>query len=767
LIDNQSESRGMNPFLKRGSDRDESTPERGVLPLGQRRGRDDVRRLADEYAALRRVAALVAHEARPAEVFAAVAEEIAHVLDVPRIGILRYESDGTATEVGGWSKQADLFPVGTQWTLEAPSGVALVAQSRRPARIDDYANLPGAVAELVRAAAARSGVGVIRSELAVPITVGRDLWGAVVALSTDPQPLPAATEDRLANFTELLATAISNAQARDDLRRLAEEQGALRRVATLIARGAGPAEIFAAVAKEVAQVLHVPLASVHRYEANGTSTRIGFWGREKRLPVGSRLTPHPGIVELVFNTGRSARIDDFSDIPGPTAEELRDAGIRSGVGAPIVVDGEVWGVIAVASTDREPLPSATEARLADFTELVATAISNTQARDDLRRLVDEQVALRRVATLVARGAESSVVFEAVCEETGRVIGATSVNLAHFTPDRFSLTMAGWSLRDTHVPTGTRLPLEGDTINVLILRSGVQKRVESYEGATGELAALIRQRGIRSEIGAPVVVDGRVWGALIAGWDTDEPAHEGTESRLAKFAELIGTAVSNATARSELMASRARIVAATDEARRRIERDLHDGTQQRLVSLGLELQMLKAKIPTGLKDAHQDLERVGQALDEVLENVREISHGIHPAILYRGLGPALRALARRSPVQVELEGTVPDRLPQSIEIAVYYVVSEALANVAKHAQASLARVTVKALDRRLRATVRDNGVGGADVRSGSGLAGLVDRVEALGGRFTLESPPGHGTTISIELPLIDQPTEEWGRRSRIC
>jgi PAS domain S-box-containing protein len=711
-----------------------------------RRAQDDLRRLADEQAALRRVATLVARATSPAEVFAAVAEEVAGILEVPLVSVVRYES-GTALQVGAWGRE-NPFAVGTRWALDERSVSAQVSRSGRPARVDDYMDVPGEIAARLRDAGIRSSVG-------APIVVDRRTWGVMMALSAQRKPLPEGTEARLAKFTELVATAISNTQARADLRRLVDEHAALRRVATAVAQSAPPAEVFAAVAEEVGQLLEVDVVNIVRHEVDNTATAVASWsGIGGTIPLGTRLPlDGPSIMGLVSRTGRPARIDRYADVPSAITYVIDGVEIQAGVGVPIVVDGRVWGTVVVLTTRPMPLPAATERRLADFTELVATAISNTQARDDLRSLADEQAALRRLATQVARGADPHEVFDAVCEETGRLLGATSTNLAHFTRDGFNLTIAGWSLRDTHVPTGTHLPLEGETINVLIRRSGAPERVDSYEAATGELAELIRQRGIHSEIGAPVVVDGRVWGALIAGWDTDEQLRAGTESRLASFAELIATAVSNATNRSELIASRARIVAAGDEARRRIERDLHDGTQQQLVSIGLELQALKAKIPVGAREPHQDLARLDRALDMVLEDVRRISQGVHPAIVsHWGLERALRVLARRSPVPVELEVDVAERAPQSIEIAAYYVVSEALANVAKHAEASLVTITVSASGDRLRATISDDGSGGADVQTGFGLAGLVDRVEALGGQFVLESPPGEGTSISIELPL---------------
>jgi signal transduction histidine kinase len=418
---------------------------------------------------------------------------------------------------------------------------------------------------------------------------------------------------------------------------------------------------------------------------------------------------------------------------------------------PIVVDGRVWGVIAAGATDRQALPPDIDARLTQFTELVATAISNTQAREDLRRLADEQAALRRIATLVAQGTEARAVFDAVCEQTGRLLAATTVNLAHFTPEGLNLTMAGWSVRGVHVPTGTLLPLEGETINAVVQRTAAPGRFDSYEGAPGELAAHLRRLGIRSEVGAPVVIEGRVWGALIAGTDEPQPLPPGSELRLASFAELIATAVSNATARADLIASRARIVQAADEQRRRVVRDLHDGAQQRLLHAVMTLQLAH-----GRDDAPPELtELVGQALEHAraaIEELRELAHGIHPAILtHRGLAAAVEGLADRAPLPVHLE--IPEqRYPAAVESAAYFIAAEALTNVAKYAQASTARITAAQSADRLVLAVEDDGAGGANPYPGSGLSGLRDRVAALDGTLTVDSPPGAGTRIRAEIPL---------------
>jgi PAS domain S-box-containing protein len=677
-----------------------------------------------------------------------------------------------------------------------------------------------------------------------------------------------------------------------------------------------------------------------------------------------------------------------------------------------------------------------------------------QARVDLHRLLEEQSALRRVATLVARGAEAREVFDVVCVETGRLVGATSVNLNRFTADGLNVTLAGWSLRDTHVPTGTLLPLEGDTVNGQVQRTGALSRFESYDGAEGELAEVIRQRGIRSEVGAPVIVEAHVWGALVAGWDTPEPPPGGAESRIASFAELVAATISTAARRSEedararasleaahdciitidraglivefnpaaertfgysrlevlgrpmaelivppslrdrhhagfaryvdtgtgpvlrqklempalradgseflaeltivpvelpgerlatgylrditqvkkrelglrllaevgqliaaatsddrlmrdvaqravsgfvdcclidlvaeghelrhvalaptepeaepafaratrghgsverlaeaarrvttsgaeevvavsdegslatladdedereglngftsyacipleaqdgcmgavtfaraggssfdeddlslgrdlarrialaldnsrlsrerlrvLQESRARVLKAQDAERKRLERNLHDGAQQRLVAVGLDLETLRATVFAESASAQTELERIKGELDAILAEIREISQGLHPTLLYEaGLAAALRSLARRSPVPVDLQVHVDERPPPSVEIAAYYVVSEALTNTIKHARASLVHVIVETSGDTLLAAVTDDGVGGAVTNHGSGLVGLIDRVEALGGHLSLESAAGRGTLVAVELPL---------------
>jgi signal transduction histidine kinase len=255
---------------------------------------------------------------------------------------------------------------------------------------------------------------------------------------------------------------------------------------------------------------------------------------------------------------------------------------------------------------------------------------------------------------------------------------------------------------------------------------------------------------------PIVVEGRLWGVLIPGRDSDDTFSPGTEEQVARFAELTATSISNATARSELIASRARIVTAADEARRKIERNLHDGIQQRLIALSLDLESVRETVPAEERDAQLGIDRLGRELEAVHDDLRQLSHGLHPAILSRrGLAAALAAVVRTCPIPVTLQADVEERQPAPIEIGVYYVVSEALTNAAKYSEATQISVRVVASRDALLASISDDGIGGADPDAGSGLTGLIDRVAALGGRLELDSRPGAGTTISAIVPIGGQ------------
>jgi PAS domain S-box-containing protein len=378
------------------------------------------------------------------------------------------------------------------------------------------------------------------------------------------------------------------------------------------------------------------------------------------------------------------------------------------------------------------------------------------ARDvtDTRRSGQEQAALRRVATLVAKRASPAGVFDAVVTEMHQLLDAENTRLLRYEPDHTVTVVAARGEPGMEIPLGARYSLEGTSVAATVWHTGRPARLDHFGGPPGSTAEVLIRMGIHAAAGAPIVVEERLWGVMIAAWTAHQPP-SGIEDRIAQFTDLVATAISNAQARADLAASRARIVAASDQARRRIERDLHDGAQQRLVSLGLALRATQRALPPGQAGLEQELARVAVGLTEVLEELRELSRGIHPAILsLGGLGPALKALARRSPVPVQLDVQVRTRLPEQAEVAAYFVVSEALANVAKHAQASMVEVRVAVQEGVLRVSIHDDGAGGADPSRGSGLIGLTDRVEASGGTISILSQPGEGTRITADLPAGD-------------
>jgi signal transduction histidine kinase len=292
---------------------------------------------------------------------------------------------------------------------------------------------------------------------------------------------------------------------------------------------------------------------------------------------------------------------------------------------------------------------------------------------------------------------------------------------------------------------------------MVLRTGRAARMDSHDNASGPAAARFRELGMCSAVGAPIIVGDRLWGAATVGTSRPGPLPADTEARVQDFAGLVATAIANTETRAQLSASRARIVAAADEARRRIERDLHDGAQQRLVSLGLEVRTAEDCVPPELRPLKEQISHILTSVAEISEEVQEISRGIHPAILSKGgLGPALKALARRSTVPVELDLRADRRLPDAVEAASYYVVAEALTNAAKHAQPSGVNVSVVAEGATVHLSIRDDGIGGADAANGSGLTGLIDRVEALGGTVVISSQPGNGTSLLGQIPFERAP-----------
>jgi signal transduction histidine kinase len=377
----------------------------------------------------------------------------------------------------------------------------------------------------------------------------------------------------------------------------------------------------------------------------------------------------------------------------------------------------------------------------------------TQAADpEFVRLLEEQAALRRVATLVARDTDRLEVFAAVAEEVGRLFGADVTSMIRFDDDDGTIVGA-WSREPTPAsPIGVRVSMGQDSTAARVHATGRPARVDIDE-LPGDVYAVLRDLGVRASVGAPVVVHGELWGAVV-GATKDASFPPGAEQRLTAFAALVAQALANAEAREELAASRRRLVEAARVERRRLERNLHDGAQQRLVGLSMTLQLAERQLGRDPESARAALVRANAELSAALEELRELARGLHPAVLTdHGLQAALAALAARAPLPVEVSVDLDDRPAEPVEAAAYFVVAEALTNVARYASAGTASVTVRREADDVLVEVTDDGSGGADPDAGSGLRGLVDRVEALGGRLEVQSPVDRGTTVRARLPEV--------------
>ncbi len=381
---------------------------------------------------------------------------------------------------------------------------------------------------------------------------------------------------------------------------------------------------------------------------------------------------------------------------------------------------------------------------------LASSLEASQAAQ--RRLLEQQSALRRVATLVAEGRPSEDVLNSVVRELTEHLPVELAVIGRFEADETVLFLAGWERGRGPADPGDRLALTGDNVASRVWKTRTTARMDSFDSASGPVAEAARARHVRSAIASPVVVAGRLWGMLAAASRHDGTLPVDAETWLAAFTDLVGTALANADARTELAASRARIVTAADDARRRIERNLHDGAQQRLVSLGLRLRTLESTVPPEQVEVREEIRQATGEVTGVMDELREISRGLYPASLSRGgLASAVRTLARRSPLPIELDIRTESTLTDAVQAAGYYVVAEAVTNAAKHASASVVHVTLEDREGMLRVAVRDDGTGGADPAGGSGLTGLRDRVEALGGRLEITSARGEGTLVVAEIP----------------
>ncbi|MER7274783.1 HAMP domain-containing protein [Dactylosporangium sp. NPDC000244] len=370
----------------------------------------------------------------------------------------------------------------------------------------------------------------------------------------------------------------------------------------------------------------------------------------------------------------------------------------------------------------------------------------------LTRAARTQAAARRIATHVASGAAPAAVLNAAAVDLERLIGSDGAHVMRYERDGTATVVGVSRSAATGMPIGERLPLDGHSVTATVRRTGRPARMDSLATAPGAIAAQLRRHHVRGTVGAPILVEGRVWGAVNATVSGEWPLAPAAEARVADFADLIAIAVANARARCDLAASRFRVLVAADRDRRRIERDLHHGIQQ-LIAISIQAGDAVSGVPEGMPELRRHLSEVPHGLNGVLDDLREVSRDIYPTMLSdRGLQPALKALARRSDVPVEILARLDRRLPEPIETAAYHIAAEALANTARHARASHARLEVAVREDRLRLTVRDDGTGGADPARGDGLLGLADRVHALGGSISISSPPGRGTTLEADLPL---------------
>jgi signal transduction histidine kinase len=438
---------------------------------------------------------------------------------------------------------------------------------------------------------------------------------------------------------------------------------------------------------------------------------------------------------------------------------------------PVVVISRFWGLPLGALTSILSalafaffhLPPRGSLSLAETESWVALgvfliiAVLTSALAGTARSLATEQAALRRVATLVARGVSSTEIFETVTREVGLLCGADLARMERYEADGTVTGVAGWSRAGTaELAVGTSFALEGVSIAAQVRDTAGPVRVDSFRRASGPIAKEARSLGIHSSVGCPIVVEDRLWGVIAASSKREAPFPPETESQIAEFTELVSTAIANAGSRAELTASRARVVAAADETRRRIERDLHDGAQQSLVRTVIALKLARRTLGRDGGEAANVIDEALEHAERANEELRELAHGILPAVLTRGgLRGGVDALASRAPVPVSVEVT-DERMPPALEATAYFIIAEALTNAVKHARAGRVEIRASLNGGALRVEVRDDGVGGAQVGTGTGLVGLEDRAAAAGGELRVDSPPGEGTILTVTLPLQGPP-----------
>lgn len=703
----------------------------GSASRGDAPSRRATRDVVDEQAALLRVAELVARGGPLEELFGVVTDEAAKLLDGTAVTLTRFIGE---MELVVLATHGGPAAVGTRIAYEPDALPDRVRRAGAVVRVDDYTEQPD-----VRLAAHYG----LAAAVSVPVAVSGVVWGMFTATSP-ATALAAGTEDRLVQFVRLVAAALANIQARADLLAMADQQSALRSVAELAAQAVPAEQVLDAIAQQAARLAGVDFTLLLRYEPDGSSEIVAYDGAPTGFAVGMHASAEgDGSVHRVWRTRRAARVDDLAAAKGRWPEMAARQGYSTSAGVPILIQGELWGAIIVVGR-AGTLPVTIPKQLTDFAEITATAIAAAQSRRQLRALADEQAALRRVAEEVARGADLGVVFSTVAHEASRLLGAPATALLRFDPDDVAVVVAA---HDSPADLGLRVPSHPGTPVGHVRTSGGPVRVDSFAGTP--LAALAAELGVAAGVAVPVVVEGRVWGTLTTS-TPGAPAPAGTEERLLPFAELAAAAIANAENRAKLTASRARVIATADETRRRVLRDVHDGAQQRLVHAILALKAARDELASGRSAAALVTEALTNA-ELANRELRDVVRGILPVSLTSGgLGPGLGSLVADLPLPVDLHVSVP-RLGPQLETTAYFIVTEALTNAVKHAHATRARVVLALESDELTIEVADDGVGGADPALGTGLTGLLDRVEAGEGTFDLTSPLGSGTTLRVTLP----------------
>lgn len=526
----------------------------------------------------------------------------------------------------------------------------------------------------------------------------------------------------------------------DTLKELAAEHAALLRVAELVARAVSPAEVFGAAAREASRLLGGGAMTLVRFD--GDRELVVVASHDGPAAVGDQIAFEPDTLpDRVLHRAAVVRVDDYT--AERDAELARSYGLAAAVAAPVALAGTVWGMLT-ATSPTGPLPPDTDDRLSAFARLVAAAVGNSHARTELMALADEQAALRRVAELVARGAAPDEVFVAVSDEASALLGNHAIALMLY-DDTGAAVVATCN---SPVPVGLHVPFSAGTAVDRLFRTGRPVHVDTYQSTS--LADLTRQVGVTSTTAVPIMVEGRVRAALVSS-NVDPRIRAGVEVRLAQFAELVAVAIANAEMKAKLTASRARVVATADETRRRLQRDVHDGAQQRLVHALIALKVARTVVEVGSTAAGLVEEAVTN-VERASSELRDLVRGILPTSLtHGGLRVGLESLVADLALPVDMRIATP-RLAAATETTAYFVVAEALTNAVKHSHAREVGLKVDLDGSTLVVEIRDDGVGGADPARGSGLTGLADRVDAAGGVLSIRSPIGEGTTVRAALPV---------------